>query len=142
MESSAPESTMQTEANKGSYANYVANYNQQTGTQPFSQSCLPLQEHSRQENTIFGNLDWKLVKHKLSDVLSEDKSHRFSKMMDMTSCCSNQEIAEHTSQNQEYQKIQELWFTNKTHVVLGQSMIVQHLNSMNIVATCQRACLL
>ncbi|BFZ19406.1 hypothetical protein BsWGS_22445 [Bradybaena similaris] len=60
-------------------------------------SSLPMQEHSQMEKMMYGNMDFMFVKQKLSDVLCEDKSHIFGKMVGMMNCSSDLVMSGHNN---------------------------------------------
>ncbi|BFZ24180.1 hypothetical protein BsWGS_27219 [Bradybaena similaris] len=61
-----------------------------------SLSCPSLQEQSQlDKKMVFANIDWKPVKHELSDILCDDRSNKFSELVGMASCCNIQEMTEH-----------------------------------------------
>ncbi|BFZ19394.1 hypothetical protein BsWGS_22433 [Bradybaena similaris] len=56
---------------------------------------LPMPEHSEMKMIKCGNMNLQLVKREPSDVLCEDKSHRFGKLIDMADCKDDNELTEH-----------------------------------------------
>ncbi|BFZ19402.1 hypothetical protein BsWGS_22441 [Bradybaena similaris] len=87
---------------------------------------LPMQEHSEMEKFLYGNMDFMFVKQELSDVLCEDKSHIFGKMVDIVNCSSDLEMGRHN--NIESRIIQNGQVTLQEHV--NCSHISENVSSM------------
>ncbi|BFZ19268.1 hypothetical protein BsWGS_22307 [Bradybaena similaris] len=63
---------------------------------------LPMREHSQMEMMVYGDMDYMFMKQELSDVLCEDKSQRFGKMLGMMNCSSDLKMS---GQNNELKRV-------------------------------------